>query len=134
MYFQKCISKCVFIFKCIFPKCIYPKCIFAKCTRLACLLSFASLFLTSSTVSSFSSPPCFSAPFSLPCPDFFPSLSSFADLLSLILLPQLIQLLLNPIRNFSFLGAFMPVPFFAAINRNNSTTSTFLQMLTSKDA
>ena len=26
------------------PKCIYPKCIFAKCTRLACLLSFASLF------------------------------------------------------------------------------------------
>ena len=24
--------------------CIYPKCIFAKCTRLACLLSFASLF------------------------------------------------------------------------------------------
>ena len=44
MYFQKCISKCVFIFKCIFPKCIYPKCIFAKCTRLACLLSFASLF------------------------------------------------------------------------------------------
>ena len=25
------------------PKCIYPKCIFAKCTRLACLLSFASL-------------------------------------------------------------------------------------------
>ena len=31
--------------KCIFPKCNYPKCIFAKCTRLACLLSFASLFL-----------------------------------------------------------------------------------------
>ena len=30
--------------KCIFPKC-YPKCIFLKCTRLACLLSFASLFL-----------------------------------------------------------------------------------------
>ena len=30
--------------KCIFPKCNYPKCIFAKCTRLACLLSFASLF------------------------------------------------------------------------------------------
>ena len=29
--------------KCIFPKCMYPKCIFAKCTRLACLLSFASL-------------------------------------------------------------------------------------------
>ena len=26
------------------PKCIYPKSIFAKCTRLACLLSFASLF------------------------------------------------------------------------------------------
>ena len=36
---EKCISKSVFIFKCIFPKCI-----FAKCTRLACLLSFASLF------------------------------------------------------------------------------------------
>jgi len=32
--------------KCIFTKCIYPKCIFAKCTRLACLLSFASLVLT----------------------------------------------------------------------------------------
>ena len=30
--------------KCIFLKCFYPKCIFAKCTRLACLLSFASLF------------------------------------------------------------------------------------------
>ena len=30
--------------RCIFPKCIYPKCIIAKCTRLACLLSFASLF------------------------------------------------------------------------------------------
>ena len=30
--------------KSIFPKCIYPKCISAKCTRLACLLSFASLF------------------------------------------------------------------------------------------
>ena len=44
-----CISKSVFIFKCFFqsvfiPKCIYPKCISAKCTRLACLLSFASLF------------------------------------------------------------------------------------------
>ena len=26
-------------------KCIHLKCIFAKCTRLACLLSFASLFL-----------------------------------------------------------------------------------------
>ena len=24
-------------------KCIYPKSVFAKCTRLACLLSFASL-------------------------------------------------------------------------------------------
>ena len=42
--FQKCIfKKCIF-WKCIFQKCIYPKCIFAKCTRLACLLSFASLF------------------------------------------------------------------------------------------
>ena len=41
--FQKCIfPKCI-IPKCIFSKCIYPKCIFAKCTRLACLLSFASL-------------------------------------------------------------------------------------------
>ena len=51
--FPKCIfSKCVpskFIFpKCIFfPACIYPKCIFARCTRLACLLSFASLFIIS---------------------------------------------------------------------------------------
>ena len=33
----------MYFFKCIFPKCVYPKCIFAKCTRLACLLSFASL-------------------------------------------------------------------------------------------
>ena len=32
-------------FKCIFPRCVYSKCIFAKCTRLACLLSFASLFV-----------------------------------------------------------------------------------------
>ena len=31
--------------KSIFPKCIFPKCISAKCTQLACLLSFASLFL-----------------------------------------------------------------------------------------
>ena len=30
------------------PKCIYRKSIFAKCTRLACLLSFASLFLEKS--------------------------------------------------------------------------------------
>ena len=30
----------------LIPKCIYPKSIFAKCTRLACLLSFASLFLS----------------------------------------------------------------------------------------
>ena len=27
------------------PKCIYRKSIIAKCTRLACLLSFGSLFL-----------------------------------------------------------------------------------------
>ena len=27
------------------PKCIYRKSIFEKCTRLACLLSFASLFI-----------------------------------------------------------------------------------------
>ena len=40
---QKCIfQKCIF-WKCIFQKSIYPKCIFAKYTRLACLLSFASL-------------------------------------------------------------------------------------------
>ena len=31
----------------IIPKCIYPECIFVKCTRLACLLSFASLFTRS---------------------------------------------------------------------------------------
>ena len=49
-------------------------------------------------------------------------------------LPQFNRLLLNPIRTFSFLGAFISVPFFAAMNRNNSSTSTFLQMLTSKDA
>ena len=30
--------------KVYFSKCSYPKCIFAKCTRLACILSFASLF------------------------------------------------------------------------------------------
>ena len=56
---QKCFSeglnarKCIWRLKCskmymkaemLFPKCIYPKCIFAKCTRLACLLSFTSLF------------------------------------------------------------------------------------------
>ena len=45
----KCIFPKCLLSKCdppnfIFPKCIYPKCIFAKCTRLACLLSFASLF------------------------------------------------------------------------------------------
>ena len=28
------------------PKCIYPKSIFANCTRLACLLSFASLSIS----------------------------------------------------------------------------------------
>ena len=33
------------------PKCIYRKSIFAKCTRLACLLSFASLFVVSVSVS-----------------------------------------------------------------------------------
>ena len=43
--FQKCIFQ-----KRIFQKCIYLECIFAKCTRLACFLSFASLFyLDSST-------------------------------------------------------------------------------------
>ena len=36
--------------KCIFPKCNYPKCIFAKCTRLACLLSFASLLVPERTL------------------------------------------------------------------------------------
>ena len=40
------VSKCI-PRKFIFPKCIYPKCICAKCTRLACLLSFASLFYLS---------------------------------------------------------------------------------------
>ena len=29
----------------LYPKCIYRKSISAKCTRLACLLSLASLFL-----------------------------------------------------------------------------------------
>ena len=32
------------------PKCIYRKSIFAKCTRLACLLSFTSLFLMTAKV------------------------------------------------------------------------------------
>ena len=36
----------MYFLKCIFLKCFYPKCIFAKCTRLACPLSFASLFHT----------------------------------------------------------------------------------------
>ena len=31
----------------LYPKCIYQKSTFAKCTRLACLLSFASLFFES---------------------------------------------------------------------------------------
>ena len=44
VYFSKVYFPKVYFLKCIFPKCIYPKCIFAKCTRLACLLSFASLF------------------------------------------------------------------------------------------
>ena len=59
--FQKCISPKVYFAKwykwkrflqpkCIFPKCIFQKCIFQEvyfsiCTLLACLLSFASLFL-----------------------------------------------------------------------------------------
>ena len=32
------------------PKCIYPKSIFAKCTRLARLLSFASLLIIPPTI------------------------------------------------------------------------------------
>ena len=41
----KCkVAEVMYFLKCIFLKCFYPKCIFAKCTRLACLLSFASLF------------------------------------------------------------------------------------------
>ena len=36
----------VYFPKVYFPKVIYLKCIFAKCTRLVCLLSFASLFLS----------------------------------------------------------------------------------------
>ena len=35
------------------PKCIYRKSIFAKYTRLACLLSFASLFFTLSVTKFF---------------------------------------------------------------------------------
>ena len=47
-------NQCIWRLKCLkmymkaemlVPKCIYLKSIFAKCTRLACLLSFASLFL-----------------------------------------------------------------------------------------
>ena len=41
IFFPECIFS-----KCIFSKCTYPKCIFAKCTRLACVLSFTSLFGT----------------------------------------------------------------------------------------
>ena len=45
MYFPKVYSPRVYFFNVYFPMCIYPKCMFAKCTRLACLLSFASLFV-----------------------------------------------------------------------------------------
>ena len=44
---QKCMMAAM-LFKNIymyFSMCIFPNCIFVKCTRLACLLSFASLFL-----------------------------------------------------------------------------------------
>ena len=44
----KCkVAEVMYFLKCIFLKCFYPKCIFAKSTRLACLLSFASLFSSS---------------------------------------------------------------------------------------
>ena len=44
-------------------KVYFSKCIFAKCTRLACLLSFASLFLLSSCWVLF----CLQQPFSFCC-------------------------------------------------------------------
>ena len=44
VFFLKCIYSTCIPPKCIFPKCICPKYVFAKYTRLACLLSFASLF------------------------------------------------------------------------------------------
>ena len=46
----ECFSGCIFFSKCIFLKYI-SKCIFAKCTRLACLLSFASLFVSEAVCS-----------------------------------------------------------------------------------
>ena len=53
----------------VIPKCIYPKSIFAKCTRLACLLSFASVFLSKSlyslTYNNLALPPNFSAKLAL---------------------------------------------------------------------
>ena len=83
-FFSKGISskfiflKCIF-FKCIFPKCIYSKCIFAKCTRLACLLSFASLFHEKAPFFGWKGlglghppPPSFGY-----CPKFIPSLTAF---------------------------------------------------------
>ena len=48
----ECFSGCIFFSKCIFLKYI-SKCIFAKCTRLACLLSFASLFVFIKVIFSF---------------------------------------------------------------------------------
>ena len=44
------VAEIMYFLKCIFPKCVYPKCIFAKCTRLACLLSFASLLSSYLTI------------------------------------------------------------------------------------
>ena len=39
--------------RCILPKCNFPQCVFAKCTRLACFLSFASLFFNINQVDLF---------------------------------------------------------------------------------
>ena len=43
----------MYFFEFFFPKCIYPKCISAKYTQLACLLSFASLFMKNHDVDEF---------------------------------------------------------------------------------
>ena len=67
-------------------------------------------------------------------PDLFSSLPSFADLWSQIFLPQLNRLLLNPFRIFSFRGAFISVPFFEAMTKNNSSASSFVHIFASKDA
>ena len=79
-------------------------------------------------------PTCLSTPFNLPWPDFFSSFSFFSDLSSHILLPQLNLLLVYFILAFSFLCAFISVPFLEEMKLRNSSASSLLQIFTSKDA